>query len=143
LITSGVFVLKLLLNLSIMKAKLFSLFLFVCVGFTHAQVTTIEAVLANPCSILSSQNYPTNLDFSLYPNPTSEIVHIQFNESLLESPSIKIYDLVGKIVYDNNNFETFTSQDFSIRVDQLNSGVYLLAVQVNDRITNKKLIINK
>lgn len=126
-----------------MKAKLFSLFLFVCVGFTHAQVTTIEAVLANPCSILSSQNYPTNLDFSLYPNPTSEIVHIQFNESLLESPSIKIYDLVGKIVYDNNNFETFTSQDFSIRVDQLNSGVYLLAVQVNDRITNKKLIINK
>lgn len=126
-----------------MKAKLFSLFLFVCVGFAHAQVTTINAVLANPCSVLNTQNYPTNLDFSLYPNPTSEIVHIQFNESLLESPKIKIYDLIGKLVYENNNFETFTSQDFSIRVDQLNSGVYLLAVQVNDRITTKKLIINK
>ena len=126
-----------------MKAKLFSLFLFISFGFAHAQVTTIEAVLANPCSVLNTQDYPTNLDFSLYPNPTSEIVHIQFNESLLESPKIKIYDLVGKIVYENNNFETFTSQDFSIRVDQLNSGVYLLAVQVNDRITTKKLIINK
>lgn len=126
-----------------MKAKLFSLFLFISFGFAHAQVTTIEAVLANPCSVLNTQDYPTNLDFSLYPNPTSEIVHIQFNESLLESPKIKIYDLIGKLVYENNNFETFASQYFSIRVDQLNSGVYLLAVQVNDRITTKKLIINK
>ena len=41
-----------------MKAKLFSLFLFVCVGFAHAQVTTINAVLANPCSVLNTQNYP-------------------------------------------------------------------------------------
>lgn len=126
-----------------MKAKLFSLFLFVCVGFAHAQVTTINAVLANPCSVLNTQNYPTNLDFSLYPNPTNEIVNIQFNESLLENPKIKIYDLIGKLVYENNNLETFASQDFSIWVDQLNSGVYLLAVQVNDRITTKKLIINK
>ena len=126
-----------------MKAKLFSLFLFVCVGFAHAQVTTINAVLANPCSILSSQNYTNQLDFSLYPNPTSEIVHIQFNESLLESPKIKIYDLVGKIVYENNHFENHTSLNITFRVDFLTSGVYLLAVQVNDRITTKKLIINK
>jgi hypothetical protein len=126
-----------------MKAKLFSLLLFICICSAQAQVTTINAVLANPCSVLNTQNYPTYLDFSLYPNPTNEIVHIQFNESLLESPKIKIYDLIGKLVYENNNLETFASQDFSIRVDQLNSGVYLLAVQVNDRITNKKLIINK
>lgn len=126
-----------------MKAKLFSLFLFICSIYAQAQVTTIEAVLANPCSILSSQNYPTNLDFSLYPNPTSEIVHIQFNESLLESPSIKIYDLVGKLVYENNHFENHPSLNITFRVDFLTSGVYLLAVQINDRITTKKLIINK
>ena len=63
-----------------MKAKLFSLFLFVCVGFAHAQVTTINAVLANPCSVLNTQNYPTNLDFSLYPNPTNEIENIQLKQ---------------------------------------------------------------
>lgn len=126
-----------------MKAKLFSLFLFVCVGFAHAQVTTINAVLANPCSVLNTQNYPTNLDFSLYPNPTNEIVNIQFNESLLENPKIKIYDLIGKLVYENNNFEKHTSINLTFRVDFLTSGVYLLAVQVNDKITTKKLIINK
>jgi hypothetical protein len=126
-----------------MKAKLFSLFLFVCGGFTHAQVTTINAVLANPCSVLNTQDYLTNLDFSLYPNPTSEMVHIQFNESLLESPKIKIYDLIGKLVYENNHFENQTSINITFRVDFLTSGVYLLAVQVNDKITTKKLIINK
>ncbi len=143
MITSGFFVLKLLLNIFIMKAKLFSLFLFVCGGFTHAQVTTINAVLANPCSVLNTQDYLTNLDFSLYPNPTSEMVHIQFNESLLESPKIKIYDLIGKLVYENNHFENQTSINITFRVDFLTSGVYLLAVQVNDKITTKKLIINK
>lgn len=126
-----------------MKAKLFSLFLFVCVGFTHAQVTTINAVLANPCSVLNTQNYPTNLDFSLYPNPTNEIVNIQFNGNILESPKVRIYDMVGKLVYENNNFENHTSINLTFRVDFLTSGVYLLAVQVNDKITTKKLIINK
>ena len=126
-----------------MKAKLFSLFLFVCVGFTHAQVTTINAVLANPCSVLNTQNYPTNLDFSLYPNPTNEIVNIQFNGNILEYPKVKIYDMIGKLVYENNNFENHTSINLTFRVDFLTSGVYLLAVQVNDKITTKKLIINK
>ena len=99
--------------------------------------------MANPCSVLNTQNYPTNLDFSLYPNPTNEIVNIQFNESLLENPKIKIYDLIGKLVYENNNFEKHTSINLTFRVDFLTSGVYLLAVQVNDKITTKKLIINK
>lgn len=126
-----------------MKAKLFSLFLFVCVGFTHAQVTTINAVLANPCSVLNTQNYPTNFDFSLYPNPTNEIVNIQFNGNILEYPKVKIYDMIGKLVYENNNFENHTSINLTFRVDFLTSGVYLLAVQVNDKITTKKLIINK
>ena len=126
-----------------MKAKLFSLFLFVCGGFTHAQVTTINAVLANPCSVLNTQDYLTNLDFSLYPNTTNEIVNIQFNGNILESPKVKIYNMIGKLVYENNHFENHTSLNITFRVDFLTSGVYLLAVQVNDRITTKKLIINK
>ena len=126
-----------------MKAKLFSLFLFISFGFAHAQVTTINAVLANPCSVLNTQNYPTNFDFSLYPNPTNEIVNIQFNGNILEYPKVKIYDMIGKLVYENNNFENHTSINLTFRVDFLTSGVYLLAVQVNDKITTKKLIINK
>ena len=126
-----------------MKAKLFSLFLFISFGFAHAQVTTIEAVLANPCSVLNTQDYLTNLDFSLYPNPTSEIVNIQFNGNILESPKVRIYDMVGKLVYENNHFENHPSLNITFRVDFLTSGVYLLAVQINDRITTKKLIINK
>ena len=126
-----------------MKAKLFSLFLFVCVGFTHAQVTTINAVLANPCSVLTNQNYSNKLDFSLYPNPTKEIVNIQFNGNILESPKVRIYDMVGNLVYENNHFENHPSLNITFRVDFLTSGVYLLAVQINDRITTKKLIINK
>ena len=126
-----------------MKAKLFSLFLCVCVGFTHAQVTTINAVLANPCSVLTNQNYSNKLDFSLYPNPTKEIVNIQFNGNILESPKVRIYDMVGNLVYENNHFENHPSLNITFRVDFLTSGVYLLAVQINDRITTKKLIINK
>lgn len=126
-----------------MKAKLFSLFLFISFGFTYAQVTTIEAVLANPCSVLNTQDYPTNLDFSLYPNPTNEIVNIQFNGNILENPKVRIYDMVGKLVYENNHYENHPSQNITFSVDFLTSGVYLLAVQVNDRITTKKLIINK
>lgn len=127
-----------------MKAKLFSLFLFVCVGFTHAQVTTINAVLANPCSVLSTQNYSNKLDFSFYPNPSNGMVTIQItSKSTINNPKIVIYDIKGIMVYENSFQNNENHFEKSLSLQNLSNGIYLLTILSDNEKLTKKLIINK
>ncbi len=111
----------------------------ICVG----QVTTINTTLAAPCSTLNVNDITKNIEFTIYPNPTNEIVNLQLSGSLVESPKVKIYDMIGKLVYEKNNFDNYATQNLSFRVDHLTTGIYLISVQTNDKTTTKKLIINK
>lgn len=126
-----------------MKTILFSILFIASVNIAKAQVTTITATLADPCTALNVNEIPKSIDFTIYPNPTNEIVNIQLSGNLVESPKIKIYDIIGKLVYEKNNFDNFASQNLSFRVDNLTTGIYLISVQTNDKTTTKKLIINK
>ena len=127
-----------------MKAKLFSLFLFVCVGFTHAQVTTINAVLANPCSVLNIQNYSNKLDFSLYPNPSNGMITIQMNSnSTIYNPKIVVYDIKGILVYETSFQNNENQFEKSLSLQNLSNGIYLLTILSDNEKLTKKLIINK
>ena len=120
-----------------MKTILFSILFIASVNIAKAQVTTITATLADPCTALNVNEIPKSIDFTIYPNPTNEIVNIQLSGNLVESPKIKIYDIIGKLVYEKNNFDNFASQNLSFRVDNLTTGIYLISVQTNDKTTTK------
>ncbi len=124
--------------------KLFIIPLLFLVGSVcNAQTTTINATLADPCSTLNVNDITKNIEFTIYPNPTSGLVNIQLNTSLVQNTTMKIYDLIGKLVFERNTFENNQNQNYSLNLNHLTSGIYLLSVQINDRTTTKKLIITK
>ena len=70
----------------------------------------------------------------LYPNPVRSTLHI---EGDIEGGQVRIYDLLGRMVYQNE-FKT------EIPVDQLNDGLYFLNVTTRDgRVINQKFLIEK
>ncbi len=61
-------------------------------------------------------------NLSIYPNPTPSILNINYSgKELLQS--IKLYNLMGKLVYENTKITSFIN---SISIDFLNAGIYLL-----------------
>lgn len=69
---------------------------------------------------------------SLYPNPASDLVHIELkSEEAIQS--IRIMDLNGMIVLET------TETDISI--SNLNTGVYLVAIECTNKIVVKKLLV--
>lgn len=72
-------------------------------------------------------------DFSVYPNPTSSVVNLK---SAYPIEKLSLYTLLGKKVYSSvpNSLHT------EVSLDQLNSGVYLLQVMMNDEIKTFKLM---
>ncbi|MGH1387520.1 sialate O-acetylesterase [Kordia sp.] len=87
-------------------------------------------------SLLGNDQFSLN-DFSMYPNPATEIVTIEW-----ESPcnsTILIYDVTGKKVYDKKNH---TNQQIKIDVSNLSSGQYFVKVINQFETTVKMMIID-
>lgn len=75
--------------------------------------------------------------FTIYPNPTDGLLQIDISNLDTETPSsIKIFDVQGRIVYENNTPGLTNSVDMSER----KPGVYILMLQVGDKTREWKII---
>ena len=102
--------------------------------FNPAIITnTFQTTFVNP---LSNENFLLN-EITIYPNPTNNILNINYGTSAVEIKSVQIHDLLGKIVYQSQ------SKVETIDLSNFKSGIYLLDIttESNGKIT-KKLIKN-
>ena len=82
-----------------------------------------------PTASVDDQN---QLDISIYPNPTSDIVYIDGNYTQLEAV---VYDILGKQVMN----KSITN---SIDISQLEKGVYILQLFDGAKLTTQRIIKN-
>lgn len=78
----------------------------------------------------------TNIAFTIYPNPTSDFVHLNIDQSNIgvSSLSIQVLDILGK--------EQFVKQDIlvtdAINVQSLSKGIYILNLLVDGVLTSSQ-----
>ena len=76
-------------------------------------------------------------NFNIYPNPTNENLFIKSEMNDIFN-SVKIFDLKGALIYENNIESTF----LKVNTDRFNSGIYFVQIQGVNTICTKKIIIN-
>ena len=93
-------------------------------------------VYENMLTTLSTENTTDNSreNILLYPNPSSGILNIQTNHTF--TPSIKIYNLIGELVFSEDNL----SPNSQISLNQP-PGIYMIVVKTNRSTSTSKLII--
>ncbi|SFN64274.1 Por secretion system C-terminal sorting domain-containing protein [Bizionia echini] len=81
---------------------------------------------------LSASNVLESTEISIYPNPTNSLLNIQHLPNS-QKMTLKVFDLLGKELLSTANQDT-------IDVSYLNSGTYILRIQTDTKIYNKKFI---
>ncbi len=76
-------------------------------------------------------------DFALFPNPAKSSITISSTIVGAVKVDYEIVDLLGKVVLQNENTG---SDKFSININDLNSGIYFLRLQVNNSVVVKKFV---
>jgi hypothetical protein len=76
-------------------------------------------------------------DFALFPNPAKSIITISSTINGTIKINYEIVDVLGKVVMQNENTG---SDKFSININDLNSGIYFLRLQVNNSVVVKKFV---
>lgn len=79
-------------------------------------VTTSQPYMVNSIGVDENEI----ISFSVYPNPTTDYISLEYNASLMENASVSITNYNGQVVYQNTSFTD------RIDVSNLNSGVYIL-----------------
>jgi len=82
-----------------------------------------------PTASVDDQN---QLDISIYPNPTLDMVYIEGNYSQLK---VVVYDILGKQVMN----KSITN---SIDISQLEKGVYILQLSDGAKLTTQRIVKN-
>ncbi len=104
-------------------------------AFDNAEVGTFN-ICATEFNPLSVTNEELNT-FSMYPNPAKNFVN--FNSTMNNTLSIKVYDVQGKLILVENNFKVNRSSQLD--VSNLKSGVYFVKADDGNNQIVKKLLI--
>jgi PKD repeat protein len=86
-------------------------------------------------SALGIGELSNNSTFKIYPNPTNGIFNLQISQT--ENIEIKICDVYGKNIYQNNNAASTIQIDLSSQA----SGVYFISIQTKGGVVTKKILV--
>jgi hypothetical protein len=91
------------------------------------------------CSLKTEHTTSTTFDkyFSIYPNPTSGIVNVNYFGNQSAEMTIQVIDITGKVV------ATYLTSAYSYTIDlsQLAAGSYTMQITGDGGVATKKLIL--
>jgi hypothetical protein len=109
-------------------------------------------VTSNGCpSAASNTQTVTGLGFeelnvyqlSVYPNPSQGEFSVSFNASITEAYTIKVYDEVGRLVY-NENIENQNGQYIKeVKLGEVASGIYNVTLSNGSNEVTRKVVVKK
>jgi PKD repeat protein len=79
-------------------------------------------------------------NINLYPNPVQDMLYFEYAGKNYQNLNLIIHDAQGKIVLQNSLSQNQTNFIHQIPVQNLNSGVYFLTIQAENRRTTVKFV---
>ena len=89
-----------------------------------------------PQGSLSLDEFNTDLNFSIKPNPSTNLLNINLDKVSSAGYKVEVYDVLGKLVYK----EQLSRMQSSINVVSWKSGVYLVKVFNDNQSQTKRFL---
>ena len=80
-------------------------------------------------------------NFKIYPNPSSDIFNIEFTSKAKQGIKIKVTNLIGETIFTEDLIEFKGRYTYSFNLEPYSKGSYLLQINTDKGIVNKKLIL--
>lgn len=119
---------------------------------TTALTKDINHPTLHSYSVIWNINYsPTGIvevspqmEYSIYPNPASNVINLKYNLLEASDIAISISDVSGKKIIDKNLGKQFPGEyKNEIDISDLSSGNYFLNIQINNKPNNNQFVVYK
>ncbi len=93
---------------------------------------------------LISTEVPTGFKlYQNYPNPFNPVTNIKFDLPEASEVNFKVYDLLGRLVYELNEYKSAGTYDVQFDGSNLSSGIYYYRIETENSSESKKMILLK
>ena len=100
--------------------------------------------IPDACDTLSLNDIENNFEFRVYPNPTSGSVTISFNEFITERNTLKIVDILGRVLQSQRIANLDANQSMSLDLQAYADGMYFLIISTEEKqIGITKIMVSK
>ncbi len=100
----------------------------------------------NMCSAIANQTVNVNLctgilelnneTVSVYPNPTSTIINVKMNTTLINNATLELYDATGKLITQQKVVNEYSS----LNLNGLANGIYSVRIITDNKQTIKRIV---
>jgi Secretion system C-terminal sorting domain len=101
-----------------------------------SEITCDNTLFARSRYVTSGIEPQAALDFSIYPNPVSDMLNLACNSP--EPNQVQIFSSLGEKVYENNNTSLST---FSVDMSHLSPGLYTINLTGSKQMVSKKILV--
>lgn len=91
------------------------------------------------CRLADVETTSGNL-FSLYPNPASDLIRLNFTHELTGSGKISLLDPAGRLISEVNVNDVEAGEELLIDIESLPAGLYIVSIQHNNSLMHHKFI---
>lgn len=99
--------------------------------------------LQRPPEMLNQLTSLYKLPFSVYPNPSTGMVTIDFGEDDKTAVDVKLYTTQGQLIYEKAFSTASALKHSTINLSHIPNGLYVLKLQYGNLILNQKLLIHR
>jgi hypothetical protein len=78
----------------------------------------------------------TATDFAIYPNPTSDVIHIDYYAVDNQTTMVKVYDLTGRLMKQISRQSAKGNNSIDVNLGEFSNGVYTIQVYENNNLTH-------
>ena len=107
-------------------------------GFVTDENGCQDSVTATIALVIGIADTPTNSTLNIYPNPTTGMLHIEFNDASDGAVEIELFNIVGERVLS----ESSKSNDLLVDLSRFNTGVYFLKAITSEGVLTHKILRN-
>lgn len=118
-----------------------------CVGYELLKseqmniIITVDVVDSIPDVATTIQNTNVLQSWSVFPNPASENVFVNYTLSILATVNIEVYDVLGNRLRQIVNDQEAGEYHSTIDVQKLPDGVYFLKIRAGDQRVSEKMVL--
>jgi hypothetical protein len=80
-------------------------------------------------------------DLIVYPNPAEDMAFMQMNLSNDAQVQISLVNMLGQVISSRNYGRVSGNQIFPVGVENLQSGLYTIQIQIDNKVTSRKLTV--
>lgn len=111
---------------------------------TASDTLCVASVRMSDNNELTTENMDNVFNISVIPNPNNGVfeLNIQNNEENTDAKLI-IVNMIGQVVYSKNMALEAGESTQAISLENINSGVYFVRIQLREKMIERKIVINR